>query len=234
MMGSMTERDEQQRTTMEEDMAARTMATIPRLDAPEAVGTNDPVTTIDDTRPADTHPADTNASAVATATERKRYDATRTRIAAGVAGLVIVALLVAVVITRLQLDHKNATTHAGTTAVAAAKVYAVELASYDYRHLSQDFGAVQKHASPSFAKSFIQSSDALKTVLTKYKATAKAKVIAAGLTSGSTDRAVVLVFLDQTVTNTAQKSGPTTDQSRVSITLTRAHAAWVIDQVRLL
>jgi Mce-associated membrane protein len=110
----------------------------------------------------------------------------------------------------------------------------VELASYDYRHLSQDFGAVQKHASPSFAKSFIQSSDALKTVLTKYKATAKAKVIAAGLTSGSTDRAVVLVFLDQTVTNTAQKSGPTTDQSRVSITLTRAHAAWVIDQVRLL
>jgi hypothetical protein len=48
-------------------------------------------------------------------------------------------------------------------------------------------------------------------------------------------RAVALVFLNQTVTNTTQRKGqPTTTQSRVEVTLVHQHGRWLIDQVSLL
>ena len=45
---------------------------------------------------------------------------------------------------------------------------------------------------------------------------------------------MVLVFLNQVATNTNQKAGPTTDQSRVEVTLVRPDGRWLIDGVKLL
>jgi Mce-associated membrane protein len=151
-----------------------------------------------------------------------------------VAGAVIVALAVGLVLTGLRLRQADTTSSARTSAVAAAAAYAVDLSSYDYRHLSHDFGIVTAHSTPSFARTFIQQSDALKPVLTKYKATAKATVGAVGLTSGSASRAVVLVLVSQTVSNSVQKKGPTTDRSQVSLTLVRQHGHWLIENAQLL
>jgi Mce-associated membrane protein len=147
--------------------------------------------------------------------------------------VVAVGLAVALALTTLQVGNDNTVGSARASALGAARTYAAELAGYDYRHLDQDFGIVLAHSTPSFRRSFTQSSDALKSTLLKYHASAKATVVAAGLVSASTGRAVALVFLDQTVTNSTQKR-PTADRSQLEITLVRAGGTWLIDQVTLL
>jgi Mce-associated membrane protein len=152
---------------------------------------------------------------------------------AAILGVVTIGLAVSLALVLMQLGNKSAVETARASAVSAAKTYSVELAAYNYRHLDKDFGIVLAHSTPSFRKSFTESSDALKSTLTKYHATSKATVVAAGLISASTTRAVALVFLDQTVTNSTQKRA-TTDRSQVEITLVRVGGKWMIDQVTLL
>lgn len=145
----------------------------------------------------------------------------------------LLVLPVILVFVSIQLGNEQALDSARTSAVTAATTYATELAGYDYRHLDQDFGVVLAHSTPSFRQSFSQSSDALKATLLKFHATAKAKVVAAGLVSATTSKAVVLVLVDQTVSNSTQKA-PTTDRSQVEITLVPGGGGWLIDQVTLL
>jgi Mce-associated membrane protein len=163
---------------------------------------------------------------------------------AGVVALLIVALAVALVMTSIRLhdDDKNASRlrqaeavdAARVSSLAAARTYAVDLTSYNYKTLTAGFAAVASHSSPSFRASFEKSSAALVPVLKKYDAVSKGTVVAAGLASCTTAKAEAVILLDQTVTNTADKKGPTTDESRVAMTLVVDHGHWVIDQVKLL
>ncbi|HEY7948509.1 MAG TPA: hypothetical protein VID75_12600 [Acidimicrobiales bacterium] len=156
-----------------------------------------------------------------------------THAAAVIAGIVAVALAVCLVLALLALGNSNAVAAARVSALGSARTDAVALAGYDYRHLNRDFGAVLANSTPSFQRRFGQASDALKSTLTKFHATAAAKVVSEGLVWASTSRAVVLVFLDQTVTNSTN-SKPTTDRSQVEITLVNDQGRWLIDQVSLL
>ena len=152
-----------------------------------------------------------------------------------VSGLAV-ALVVAVVfltLTQLSLNSENSLNSARSSALASAKAYAVDLASYNYKSLDQDFGKVLAESTPAFKQNFTQSSEALKTAIVKYDASATANVVGAGLVSATSSRAVVLVFLNQTVDNTLQKNKPTTE-SRVEITLLRSGGRWLIEQVTLL
>jgi Mce-associated membrane protein len=148
-------------------------------------------------------------------------------------GVVIVALAVALLLSLLALGNQDASAGSRTSALATARTDAVQLASYNYRSLNRDFGAVVAESTPSFRRSFTESSNALKSTLTKYKATADATVVSAGLVSASPSRAVVLVFLDQKIANATQASA-TTDRSQVEITLVSSGGKWLIDQVTLL
>jgi Mce-associated membrane protein len=153
---------------------------------------------------------------------------------AAVAVAIMVVELIALLSARDHVQSLKATEAARTSALGAARTYAVDVASYDYRQLDSDFGTVEDNSTASFRAQFVASAAALKPVLTQYHAVAKARVLAAGLESASADKAVAAVFIDQTVTNTAQKSGPSTDQSRLQITLVRQHGRWLIDQLQLL
>jgi Mce-associated membrane protein len=148
-----------------------------------------------------------------------------------------VALVVAVVFlttSRLSLSNENSLNSARTSALAAAQSDAVDLANYSYKNLNQDFGKVLAESTPSFKQDFLQTTAALKTTLTRYDASASAKVLAVGLVSVTANRAVALVFLNQTVDNTLQKNKPvTTTESRVEITLVYSGGHWLIDQVSL-
>jgi len=183
--------------------------------------------------------ADDEAPAEQAAPRRRWTGRVMAGLAKPVVSLVLVAALLVVsvllVLSRMSVSHQSALNGARASALAAAKADSVELASYDYHHLDQDFGKVLADSTPAFKQSFSQSSGALKTILARYNATAQANVVAAGLVSASTGRAVALVFLNQTVTNTTQKKGqPSTTQSRVEITLLHQHGRWLIDQVSLL
>ena len=133
----------------------------------------------------------------------------------------------------LALSNQDSQASSRASALAAAKTDAVQLASYDYRNLDHGFATVVADSTPSFRRSFTQSSNALKATLTKYKATADATVVSAGLVSSSASGAVALVFLTQKIENSTQTK-PTTDRSQVQITLVKSGSRWLIDQVTLL
>jgi Mce-associated membrane protein len=160
---------------------------------------------------------------------------TRTHAAPVITGFVAVALAVALALTLMALGNRNAVGQARTSALAAGRTYAAELAGYNYRTLGHDFGLVLSHSTPAFRHSFTQTSNALRKTLTQYHATSTAKVVSAGVVSATPSRASVLVFLDQTVTNTNAKK-PSTDRSQVVLNLLKPHGSktWLINDVTLL
>jgi Mce-associated membrane protein len=118
----------------------------------------------------------------------------------------------------------------GRSAVEAAKSYAVEFGSYDYRHLDADFAKVAAHLTPEFKKSYIESSSRLKPAIAQVKGVAVGTVRAAGLVSATATTAVVAVFLDQKVT-TSQSKTPRIDRNRLLVTMERSGSTWLISKL---
>jgi Mce-associated membrane protein len=157
-------------------------------------------------------------------------------VTAAVALALAVALVVVLVLfssDQSRIGRLTSLESARSSALGAARTYSLQVASYDYRYLTQDFARVERECTPSFAATYRQSSAALASFLRQYHAVATAKVVAAGVESATSTRAVVMVFLDQTVTSTSQKV-PTNDQSRLQVTLVRSAHHWLIDQLKLL
>jgi Mce-associated membrane protein len=150
-----------------------------------------------------------------------------------VLGVLALVLAVALVLSQMALGHQNALAGARTSALAASKTYAVELAGYDYRHLGHDFAVVEANSTPTFRRTFAQAGEALKATLTRYHATAAATIVSGGIVSATATRATALVFLTQKITNSAQ-SATTSDRSQVEITLLNVHGRWLINNVTLL
>jgi Mce-associated membrane protein len=146
--------------------------------------------------------------------------------------VVIVGLAVALIISQVQLANQNSLNAYRASAVAAAKAYAHDVASYSYLHLHRDFGRVESESTPSFRRDFIRSSGSLSKVLVQYKATASAKVLEAGVSSISSNKAVVLVFVNQSVANSTQQ-GASTDDSRIKVTLVRDGGRWLLQDLKV-
>jgi Mce-associated membrane protein len=158
-------------------------------------------------------------------------------------GAAVAAILIAALVYSLiELSSQNGTVsrlnrvealRAG--AVQAASSYGVYFSSYDYRDLSgptAPWTEVESHSTPAFRKDFETTDASLATLITDYKATARGTVQAAAAATVSTTRAVVLLFLNQTVTNSTQKSGPQVTQFRIEMTLLRQNGKWLIDNVQ--
>lgn len=149
----------------------------------------------------------------------------------GVSLVVIVGLAIALIVSQVQ-QSQDSLSPDRTSAVVAAKAYAHDVATYSYLHLRRDFGRVESESTPSFRRSFIRSSDSLAKVLVQYKATASAKVLAAGVSSISSTKAVVLLFVNQSVANSTQQ-GVSTDDSRIEVTLERSGDRWLLQDLKL-
>ena len=118
----------------------------------------------------------------------------------------------------------------GQSAVTAAKSYAVEFGSYDYRHLDADFAKVAAHLTPQFKTSYIASSSKLKPAIEQVQGVAVGTVRAAGLVSATDTTALVAVFLDQKVT-TSQSSTPRIDRNRLLVSLVKSGDSWLISKL---
>jgi len=118
--------------------------------------------------------------------------------------------------------------------VGAATGAVASVLSYDYRHLDSDFARAQGLLTPKFRKQYDDTTaKGVRPLATKYKAISSADVSAAGVVETGSDRAVVLVFVNQTVTNT-QLTAPRLDRSRIKVTLVRSHGRWLIDKLTTL
>lgn len=146
--------------------------------------------------------------------------------------VVIIGLAVPLIVSLVQLSNQNSLNADRASATAAAKADATDVATYSYLHLHRDFGRVESESTPAFRRNFIRSSDSLSKVLVQYKATASAKVLAAAVSSISSGKAVVLLFVNQSVANSTQQ-GVSKDDSRIEVTLVRSNGRWLMQDLKL-
>jgi Mce-associated membrane protein len=154
------------------------------------------------------------------------------RILTAVAGIVVVALLALSGFLAWQFKQNNDTAAAGRAALAAAQSYAVALTSIDTTNVDQNFTQVLDGATGEFKDMYSQSASQLRQVLIDNKAMSKGIVVDSAIKSATKTKVDVLLFVDQSVTNTVNPE-PRIDRSRVAITMELVDNRWLASKVDL-
>jgi Mce-associated membrane protein len=148
-------------------------------------------------------------------------------IATGALAVVCAALLALLLVLFFSWQHQRDVNSARDDAVAAAKSFALDFGAYDYQHLDTEFQEVAQKMTPDFAKSYLETSGKLKPTFVQYKTQVTSRIQDWGVTSSSTSKATVIVFLDQTV-RTSQSSTPRIDRNRLEIQLVHTDGKWLV------
>ncbi|MCV7425429.1 DUF3329 domain-containing protein [Mycobacterium montefiorense] len=122
---------------------------------------------------------------------------------------------------------------AGQQAQQAAIAYAQVLTSIDANKVDENFRQVLDGATGEFKDMYTQSSVQLRQLLIDNKASAHGVVVDSAIQSESTNKVVVLVFIDQTVAN-SQSPDPRIDRSRIKMTMEKVDDRWRASKVQLL
>jgi len=127
-----------------------------------------------------------------------------------------------------QHQIKNASVEAQRAAVSYAQV----LTSIDSNKVDENFKDVLDGATGEFKDMYSQSSVELRQLLIENKAAAHGVVVDSAVQEASKDKAVVLLFVDQSVTN-AKLPDPRIDRSRMKMTLEKVDGRWRASKVEL-
>jgi Mce-associated membrane protein len=130
------------------------------------------------------------------------------------------------------LRTEQALDAARTAASAAGARYAVDLSSYDYRKLDKSFAAITANSTDAFGQQYQRFSGGLRDALISQKSVATGTVLAEAVASANPTRVTLLVFVDQTVSNTSTAT-PQVNHNRMALTLLNVAGTWKIDQVQL-
>jgi len=125
-----------------------------------------------------------------------------------------------------QLDQ------ARESAQRAAVAYAQVLTSVDSNNVDENFKQVLDGATGDFKDMYSKSSVELRQLLIENKATAHGVVVDSAVQSASKDKAVVLLFVDQSVANT-KLPDPRIDRSRMKMTLEMVDGSWRASKIEL-
>lgn len=171
---------------------------------------------------------DTNDTDGADDTDRPR----RWRPRPAALALVVALLLVAAagVFAWMKINELQARAAAPEQARQAAMRFAADLGTYDYRDPAGNFRLVAEQSTNNFSGQLQQITEAMTPLLQQTKATSKGSVAAAGVVSADEQKAVVVLFLDQTIENTNTEQ-PRVDRSRMQLTLLNDGGGWQLEHV---
>ena len=122
---------------------------------------------------------------------------------------------------------------ASQQAQQAAIAYAQVLTSIDSNKVDENFQKVLDGATGEFKDMYTQSSVQLRQLLIDNKASAHGVIVDSAVQSASTNKVVVLVFIDQTVSNSTSPD-PRIDRSRIKMTMEKVDGRWRASKVQLL
>lgn len=131
-----------------------------------------------------------------------------------------------------KLWQAHELTEAGQDAQRTAVEYAQVLTSIDSNNVDQNFADVLNGATGEFKDMYTKSSLQLRQLLVDNKATAHGVVTESAIQSASRDKVVLLLMVDQTVSNTARPD-PRVDRSRMKITMELVDGRWLASKVEL-
>lgn len=144
----------------------------------------------------------------------------------------LAALLATTGVLGWQVWQNRQLDHARQEAQRAAVGYAQVLTSIDSNKVDENFKEVLDGATGEFKDMYSQSSVELRQLLIENKATAHGVVVESAVQSATKDKAVVLLFVDQSVANT-KLPDPRIDRSRMKMTLEKIDGQWRASKVEL-
>ncbi|BBX18789.1 hypothetical protein MDUV_36490 [Mycolicibacterium duvalii] len=156
----------------------------------------------------------------------------RRRVALGAVALLLVGALATSGFLGWQLWQDRQVARAGDEARAAAVEYAEVLTSIDSAKVDENFNQVLAGATGEFKDMYSQSSAELRQLLIDNKASAHGIVTESAVQSASKDEVVVLMFVDQSVSNAAVPD-PRIDRSRIKMTMRNVDGRWLASKVEL-
>lgn len=131
-----------------------------------------------------------------------------------------------------QLWQEKQVAQASQQAQQAAVTYAQILTSIDSAKVDENFAQVLDGSTGEFKDMYSQSSVQLRQLLIDNKATAHGVVLDSAVQSASKDKVVVLLFVDQSVSNTSVPD-PRVDRSRIKMTMENVDGQWRASKVEL-
>lgn len=131
-----------------------------------------------------------------------------------------------------KLWDERAVDQAGQAAQRAAIDYAQVLTSIDPGQVDQNFSAVLNGATGDFKETYTKASAQLRQLLIDNKAAAHGTVVDSAIQSQTKTKVVVLLMVDQTVSNAVRPDGRV-DRSRMKITMENVAGRWLASKVEL-
>lgn len=183
---------------------------------------------VDDEAAASQNSATARAAARATARGAAAAGSSGRMIATAV--IVILLLAVGALGYLLWVEHRQ--DELRRSAAEDASRLVVQLATYDHTDVDANLDAVVADATPDFADRYREVSDGLRDLLSSGEGTSTGAVSHAAVESIDGDTAVVLVFLDQEITNVTVPEGRV-DSSRMVVTVVRDGDRWLLDDAQL-
>ena len=156
----------------------------------------------------------------------------RRRAAIGAVALLIFAGFATSGVLGWQLWQQRQVADAAAAARNAAVDYAQVLTSIDSANVDENFNQVLAGATGEFKDMYSQSSAELRQLLIDNKATAHGIVTESAVESAAKNEVVVLLFVDQSVSNTAVPD-PRIDRSRIKMTMQDVDGRWLASKVEL-
>lgn len=205
------------------DLDSLDIPLVPDLDDDQTVDNGD------DNGDETVEPESTEDAAAATPRDRRRLVR---RVLAAAAGVVCLGALVAAGVLGWALKQRVDIAHAGQEALATARTYTVALSSVDSTNIDQNFAQVIDGATGKFKDMYTQSSVQLRQLLIDNKASSKGTVVDSAIKSATKDEVDVLLFVDQSVSNTVNP-GPRIDRMRIDMTMEKVNGRWLASKVDL-
>ena len=154
------------------------------------------------------------------------------RVVLGAAIALFVAALAASGFFGWQVWQERQIETASHDAQQAAVAYAQMLTSIDSTKVDENFAQVLDGSTGEFKDMYSQSSVQLRQLLIDNKANAHGAVLDSAVQSASKDKVVVLLFVDQSVSNTSVPD-PRVDRSRIKMTMENVDGRWRASKVEL-
>lgn len=154
-------------------------------------------------------------------------------LAAAIGLLVLLTSLGTSIFLGWRAHHEHQLAAASQSALQAARDYAVLLTTLDAKNIDDNYRHSLDGATGEFKDAYSQGSAQLRQLLIDNKASGSGVVIDAAVKSADPHTVVVLLFVDQSVTNAARPS-PRIDRNRIAMTMTLVGGRWLASKVEML
>ncbi|OBF10043.1 hypothetical protein A5727_21675 [Mycobacterium sp. ACS4331] len=118
-------------------------------------------------------------------------------------------------------------------ATATTRDYLTAMASFDYQNLDANKGTITERSTPEFAKKYDEMVAALRDIVVTSKGVAAATAEHVAVEQFDGERATVVGFVDQQVTNVTAPQG-NKQRYRMVVSLVRDGDRWLVDDVKTL